>query len=80
MDCLLDPDDIMNIIRRTMQKPALQEFLKSCDVAVQRLGVVRDWKAWHGALRVEMSGGLLVDSTALHYFLFIRRDGGPEKK
>ena len=73
MDCLLDPDDIIRVIRHTLEKPALKSFLKSVDTQVSRLPVARDWQVWHNNLRAEMSGGLLVDATALHSFMFISR-------
>ena len=73
MDCLLDPDDIIRVIRHTLEKPALKSFLNSVDTQVSRLPVARDWQAWHNNFRMEMSGGLLVDATALHSFVFISR-------
>jgi len=73
MDCLLDPDSIIDVIMKTMKKPALQSFLKSCDVSVTQLPVVRDWQAWHNDLRLTISGGLLVDATAFHLFLLTER-------
>ena len=73
MDCILDPDDIARVIHSVFRQPALQSFLKHSEVSVQRLRVVRDWQSWHNHLRLELKGGLLVDSTATHFFLFAKR-------
>lgn len=73
MDCILDPDDIARVIHSVFRQPALQSFLKQSEVCVQRLRVVRDWQSWHNHLRLELKGGLLVDSTATHFFLFTKR-------
>ena len=73
MDCILDPDDIARVIHSVFWQPALQSFLKQSEVCVQRLRVVRDWQSWHNHLRLELKGGLLVDSTATHFFLFTKR-------
>jgi hypothetical protein len=74
MDCLLDPDSIIDVIMSTMKKPALESFLKSCDVSAALLPAVRDWQAWHNDLRLTISGALLVDATAMHFFLLTDRE------
>ena len=73
MDCILDPDDIARIIYEVFQKPSLKSFLQESLVSVQRLRVVHEWQAWHNHLRLDFKGGLLVDCTAAHFFLFTRR-------
>jgi hypothetical protein len=74
MECLLDPDSIIDVIMSTMKKPALESFLKSCDVSAALLPAVRDWQAWHNDLRLTISGALLVDATAMHFFFLTDRE------
>ena len=57
----------------TMKKPALESFLTSCDVSAALSPAVRDWQAWHNDLRLTISGGLLLDATAFHFFLLTER-------
>lgn len=73
MDYLLDPTDIIAVIKQVLGKDSLKQFLTSADVEVSRLRVVRDWQTWHNHLRVGLSGGLLLDATAMHHFMFISR-------
>ena len=73
MDYLLDPTDIIAVIKQVLGKDSLKQFLASVDVEVSRLRVVRDWQKWHNHLRLGLSGGLLLDATAMHHFMFISR-------
>ena len=73
MDCRLDPTDIIAVIKQVLGKDSLKQFLTSVDVEVSRPRVVRDWQKWHNHLRVVLSGGLLLDATAMHHFMFISR-------
>lgn len=70
----MDPTDIGRVVLDVFQKSSMRPFLQKSKVSAQRLLVVRDWQAWHKHLKVEMQGGLLVDATAAHFFLFMKRN------
>jgi hypothetical protein len=74
-DTLLDPNDIATAVEKFMQKPAVRHFTGPIEVRADRLFCVRDWKGWVTNLNVNVSGGLLTDATANHFFMFLRRRG-----
>ena len=70
---LLCPEDIMRVIRNFMQRPGMQDFMGEALLGVERLFKVRDWQSWSDAYRSVMGGGLLLDETAHHFFMFTTR-------
>lgn len=70
---LLCPEDIIRVIRTFMQRPGMQEFMGEARLVVERLFKVRDWQTWSNAFRSVMEGGLLLDETANHFFMFTTR-------
>ena len=75
-DCLLDPTDTMHCIQSELQRPGLRSFLgSSCEIHVQKLDSVRDWKSQWERHGISLSGGLLDDASANHSFMMFQRKG-----
>ena len=70
---LLCPEDIVRVIRDFMQRPGMQQFIRQARVVVERVFKVRDWQGWSNAFRSVMGGGLKLDETAHHFFMFTTR-------
>lgn len=77
-DDMQDPNDVMNVMVREIQRPALRGWVGlGTEVSAVKLDSARSWK-WHfsGPQQAKLSGGLLEDSTANHCFIFMLRRGG----
>ena len=70
---LLCPEDIIRVIQDFMRRPGMQDFMKEARLVVERLFKVHDWQSWSNAFRSIMHGGLLLDETANHFFMFTTR-------
>ena len=75
-DCLLDPTDTIQCIEAELRRPGLRTFLgSSCEIHVQKLDSVRDWKSQWERHGVSLSGGLLEDASGNHSFMMFQRKG-----
>ena len=80
-DTLKDPDDICRAIQHVLEKDALKGFIgHKTKVVATRALVIGNWRPILGdhktsGLKVELSGGLLVDKTAAHSYTFMQRCG-----
>ena len=70
---LLCPEDVIRVIKDFMQKPSMRQFLTGAQVVAERLLKIRNWMAWGNAFPSHMCGGLLLDETANHFFMFTTR-------
>ena len=60
-------------IKEVLQKPALRDFFQGATVSVEIMNGCRDWMAWFRNLGPVLEGGLLLDQTANHAFIFVSR-------
>lgn len=73
---LLDPDDAVSCIARTLNLHTVKAWLgKNTLIEVSRMETVHDWRNHLPLFMVGLEGGLLVDSTANHLYVMMRRRG-----
>ena len=77
-DNLQDPNDVMDVMVREIQRPALRGWVGlGSVVSAVKLDAVRLWKGhFSGPQQAKLSGGLLEDATANHCFVYMLRRGG----
>eukprot|EP00972_Heterocapsa_arctica_P021693 3191297-Heterocapsa_arctica.AAC.1 len=64
------------MLEKLLKKLNIQDWIgKDAVIKVELVRTVRDWKSWLATLRVDPEGALLLDATAIHAFLFLRRKG-----
>ena len=76
-DKLYSPKTVMEKITEELNRPALRSWIGlGCEIHCQSLDSVRAWKShFFDVQRASYAGGLLDDSTANHFFLFMLRRG-----
>ena len=77
VDRLADIQHVADTLEDLCSKPGLQAWFGTATVKVTILDGVRDWKAHYGQLGVTLHGALLVDSTAMHSWMFMQRKDMP---
>lgn len=75
-DSLLTADDTVRCLEDELLRPRIRHWLGATTaVHVSKLNCVRDWKSNWKDIGITYEGGLLVDSTANHVFVLLRRGG-----
>lgn len=57
----------------------LQRFVGNVPVQAERLFCVRDFKVHYESMDLTLEGGLLEDTTANHFYMFLLRKGPVER-
>lgn len=75
-DQLFDDGDVRNLLSQELHRPGLRAwFGASTEVDVTKLDAAYDWKKHLSCQGTSVSGGLLVDSSANHVFMFLQEKG-----
>ncbi len=78
-DKLRTPEDVMEVIKSELQRPSVRAWIgEGTEHHIEKLDVTRNWQQHLSALRVGLEGGLLVDHSANHFFVFMLRRDLPE--
>lgn len=73
LDFLPDIWAVAEELRAVLRRPALKNFLSGAEPVVEVLESVRDWQGYFNQLQIHITGGLRLDLTANHAFLFLYR-------
>ena len=75
-DCMMNPTDTIRVIHNELSRPGLRSWIGAqTEVNVTKLDCVRNWLSNLKGYGVGLSGGLLDDTTANHFFLMMQRKG-----
>lgn len=75
-DQLLNCDDACNLLSQELHRPGLRAwFGATTEVSVSKLNAALDRKNNFQCLGASVTGGLLVDATANHVFMFMQEKG-----
>ena len=76
---ILDPTDVIAVVRDELQKPTIKDWLgRGTTVSVQKLDSTRAWREHLPSLGIRLEGGLLRDSEGNHCFVCMQRRGQPQ--
>ena len=72
------PALVYRLLRATLAKLDIKDWVgEKAEVFVEVMRLVRDYGGWITQMRVQPQGGLLLDATGIHCFIFMRRKGAP---
>lgn len=75
-DRILDADDTCKVLNEEMSRPGFRAWIGStCGAHASRLYATLNWRDHFSCQGASLSGGLLVDSTANHCFIFMQYKG-----
>ncbi len=73
------PALVYRLLRATLAKLDIKDWVgEKAEVFVEVMRLVRDYGGWITQMRVQPQGGLLLDATGIHCFIFMRRKGSPQ--
>ena len=73
------PALVYRLLRATLAKLDIKDWVgEKAEVFVEVMRLVRDYGGWITQMRVQPQGGLLLDATGIHCFIFMRRKGAPQ--
>lgn len=75
-DQLFDCGDVRSLLSQELHRPGLRAWLgATTEIEVSKLDAALDWKNHFSCQGASVGGGLLVDSSANHVFMFLQEKG-----
>ena len=79
-DSILDADSTCDVLRAELSRPGFRAWLgATTELNVSKLNAAFNWRDHFAPQGASVSGGLLLDSTANHCFLFMQQKGRGNK-